>query len=200
MSHPVARQSAQEGLQDKAQAARAGNTACKIFMNHETRDPSHETRLLCFARITRHETRITAFLAVRFAVGAQASHHQKAPPGPPHPPARSMVPGPRLSSMTPNIPQKCTKSRIPQKNRCLPARFCPRWPDVARWVGVSRCPRTVSASRPASRRAPFAGNPTKMHKIPDPAEKCEKRALRRSSRSPAGCFHFVERQMNPCCE
>ena len=135
MSHPVARQSAQEGLQDKAQAARAGNTACKIFMNHETRDPSHETRLLRFARITRHETRIKAFLAVRFAVGAQASHHQKAPPGPPHLPARSMVPGPRWSSMTPNIPQKCTKSRIPQKNRCLPARFCPRWIGIARRVG-----------------------------------------------------------------
>ena len=107
---------------------------------------------------------------------------------------------PRWPSMTPNIPQKCTKSRIPQKNRCLPARFCPRWPDVARWVGVSRCPRTVSASRPASRRAPFAGNPTKMHKIPDPAEKCEKRALRRSSRSPAGRSRCVECRMNPCCE
>ena len=66
--------------------------------------------------------------------------------------------------------------------------------------GVSRCPRPVSASRPASRRAPFAGNPTKMHKIPDPAEKCEKRALRRSSRSPAGRSRCVECRMNPCCE
>ena len=44
MSHPVARQSAQEGLQGKPQTARAGNTACKVFTNHETRDPSHESR------------------------------------------------------------------------------------------------------------------------------------------------------------
>ena len=141
--------------------------ATRFYVFHESRDTKHESRLF------------RPFGSPWVRKGRTTRN--------PHP-VRRLVNSflPRWPSMTPNIPQKCTKSRIPQKNRCLPARFCPRWPDVARWVGVSRCPRTVSASRPASRRAPFAGNPTKMHKIPDPAEKCEKRALRRSSRSPAG--------------
>ena len=66
-----------------------------------------------------------------------------------------------IAAMTTKIPQMCTKSRIPQKNHCWPARFCPRWSDMARWLGVSWCPRTVSVSRPSSPRAPLAG---KSHK------------------------------------
>ena len=69
--------------------------------------------------------------AVRLAVGAQGSHHQKPPPGPPRPPP----------------------------SQCFPAHFCPELPGIARNCsarggGLSKCPRTVRRSRAASRRAP----------------------------------------------
>ena len=36
-----------------------------------------------FKVFTNHDSRITAFLAVRFAMGTQGSHNEKPPPGPP---------------------------------------------------------------------------------------------------------------------
>ena len=86
-------------------------------------------------------------MAVRFAVGAKGTQHQKPPPGPPH----------------------------PQPGHCFPAHDCPVIPGnsqllftaclltIARHCAVmrskiilplSKCPRTVSRSRWASRRTP----------------------------------------------
>ena len=153
---------------------------------HESRDTRHETRLFrpfpakpqtqaaveqrpYHPRgfwVTRHETRITrhgfyGFHETRdtkhesrlfFAVGAQGTHNQKPPPGPPRTP-----PG-----------------------RCFPARYGAAWRgNGAAWAAV------VPRSGWASRRAPFVGNPTKMHKIPDPTGKCAKHSVSRNSRRPA---------------
>ena len=65
-------------------------------------------------------------------------------------------------------------------------------------LSLSQYPRPVCRPRSASRRAPFAGNPTKMHKIPDPTGKCVKHSVRRGSRRPPGLSRFGERNMNPC--
>ena len=51
-----------------------------------------------------------------------------------------------------------------------------------------RRPCPVRRSRSASRRAPFAGNPGKVYKIPLPPGKCVKRSARCGSRRPPGCF------------
>ena len=75
----AARRSASEDRQDEARAARAGNNACKVF---------HETRLLCFSRVTRHGSH-----GVRFDGGAQGARNQNPPPGPPRKP-----PGRRFSA------------------------------------------------------------------------------------------------------
>ena len=64
---------------------------------------------------------------VLFAVGAQGSHNQRPPPGPPRPPP----------------------------SHCLPARNCPELPGK-KILPLSKCPRTVRRSRSASRRAPLA--------------------------------------------
>ena len=61
----------------------------------------------------------------------------------------------------------------------------------------SRCPRAVRRSRSASRRAPFAGNPGKVHKIPLPPGKCVKRSARCGSRRNPGLYRCGERNMNP---
>ena len=61
----AARRSASEDRQDEARAARAGNNACKVF---------HETRLLCFSRVTRHGSH-----GVRFDGGAQGARNQNPP-------------------------------------------------------------------------------------------------------------------------
>ena len=85
--------------------------------------------------------------------------------------------------MTTKIPQKCTESRIPQKNHCWPARFCSRWSDMAGWLAVSWCPRTVSVSRPASPRAPLAG---KSHKsAQNPGSPRKMREAQRSTQLPS---------------
>ena len=100
-------------------------------------------------------------MAVVFAVGAKGSHHQKPPPGPPRPPP----------------------------SQCFPAHFCPELPGISRLLFIaclltiaplcgglcaivqyggavllplSKCPRTVSRSRSASRRAPLAAAPVAL--------------------------------------
>ena len=87
-----------------------------------------------------HETRITAFMAVRFAVGAKGPQHQKPPPGPPNSP-----------------PSHCFTS-----SDC--AQLCSMGGAFS--LHLSQCPRTVSRSGWASRRAPVAGNPGKVRRIP----------------------------------
>ena len=54
--------------------------------------------------------------------------------------------------------------------------FFPRFPGISRYSSAppapwGRCPRSVRRSRWASRRASIAGNPGKVYKIPDPAER-----------------------------
>ena len=84
--------SAGEVRRDEPRAARAGNSAGKVL--HETRftafavhRPSdiiflERTRPRpWFSRDTKHETRITAFMALRVAMGTKGSHLEKPPPG-----------------------------------------------------------------------------------------------------------------------
>ncbi len=74
-------------------------------------------------------------MGVLFAVGAQGSHHQKAPPGPPRP----------LPSLG------------------LPARHFPLFPAISRhFFHLSKCPRAVSRSGWASRRALTAAAPVAL--------------------------------------
>lgn len=55
------------GRQDEPRAARAGNTAFKVFPE---------------SRVMKHETRIKDFMAVLVAGGAKGPPSQKPPPGP----------------------------------------------------------------------------------------------------------------------
>ena len=78
-----------------------------------------------FSRITRHETRIMAFTAVRFDVGANGSHNQQPLPGPPH-----------LS-----------------RNHCFPVHFCSLLFAIVRYCSLlftnKYCPEPVFTQRPS---------------------------------------------------
>ena len=87
-------------------------------------------------------------MAVRFAVGAKGSQNQKPPPGPPRPPPIHCLPAPDC----PEFPGSflllaCSRLRGIARLKILP---------------LSKCPRTVSRSRWASRRAPFAAAPVAL--------------------------------------
>ena len=64
-------------------------------------------------------------------------------------------------------------------------------------TGMCTCQRTVNRSRWASRRAPFAGNPGKVYKIPLLTGKCVKRSVRHSSRFPPGWVPLRPTQNEP---
>ena len=108
-------------------------------------------------RPTRHESRITAFMAVRLAVGAQGSHNQKPPPSQCFP-----------AHFCPELPG--ISRNFPAPFYCLPAHDCAALWGIVRncavWGAVllplSKCPRTVRRSRWASRRAPFAAAPVAL--------------------------------------
>ena len=51
----------EKGARNTAFDQARGASQRKFRGFHETRDTRHESRLLCFSRITSHETRITAF-------------------------------------------------------------------------------------------------------------------------------------------
>ena len=81
---------------------------------------------------------------------------------------------------------------------------CALWCGMGRlWRGMGgilpprRRPCPGRRSRSASRRAPFAGNPGKVYKIPLPPGKCVKRSARCSSRRNPGLYRCGERNMNP---
>ena len=158
---------------------------------------SHEARVMAFLFFTNRETGITAFALHR--PSDISSGANQAPPmvftnhglygrsvrrgcpraAPPETAARSLLPCPRWPAMIRKIPQMCAESRIPQKNHCLPARCCPRCSDMARRVGGSKCPHTVSRSRPDSRQAPLAGKSCKSAHNP-----VYRRKMREVQRSP----------------
>ena len=118
------RQAGEDG-QVEARAARAGNTACRVF---------HELR------VTKHESQLLRPLCSPWGRKGRITRTRR-----PDRRTRCPVTAP-LSTMAghdTDIPQMCAESRLPQKNHCLPARCCPRWSDMARGVGCE----PVSAHR-----------------------------------------------------
>ena len=79
-----------------------------------------------------HETRVTAFMAVRFAVGAKGSHHQKPPPGPLYPPTSRGFPAHIRAAMRGNLVAQSLLA-------------CPELPGIARQKNIA--PEQVSAHR-----------------------------------------------------
>ena len=135
---------------------------------HETRIPRHETRTrpFGFSPATRHETRFSPSLR-------------------------------RLQGEQPQ-PRPTGFSRITKHETRITAFMLPYSPfptishDFPAFPGNIRPPPhppqpikgspAVHRSGWVSRRAPFVGNPTKMHKIPDPTGKCAKHSVRRGRR------------------
>ena len=114
----------------------------------------HETRAFMF--FTNHESRNTAFTAVRFAVGAQGSHNKK-----------NRRPDCRFRSpVNASLLTSARHCPAPLFLACLLtiAHHCSALCAIVQYGGavllpLSQCPRTVSRSRSASRRAPLAAAP-----------------------------------------
>ena len=77
-------------------------------------------------------------MAVRFAMGAQGSHHQKPPPGPPRPPTSHGFPARVRAAMRGNL---VAQSLFPCSLLFTIVHYC------SGGGGGSKCPRTVSRSR-----------------------------------------------------
>ena len=196
-------------------AVHTGNAACKVFTNHETRVTKHG--LYAF-----HESRVTAFLAARSLLSCALRHgigRLWRGMGGRRPPRRQhgllgfhqqritqhVFPLPSGDSKESNSKPGLRvfhESRITRRETrllCFSTHDFPQFPTISRHFPAPpphpiKGPRAVRRSRSASRRAPFVGNPTKVHKIPDPTGKCVKHSVRRSSRRPPGCSRCGERK------
>ena len=127
-------------------------------------------------RAAPHETRITAFMAVRFAVSAKGSHHQKPPPGPLHPPTSHCFTAHFRAALRGIARQSCCPVTA---SLLTSAHYCPELLGIARGGGGG-APEQVSAHRP-----PFSVGLTTS-------------AVSRSSRRPPGSLRCGQGQMNPC--
>ena len=116
---------------------RYGSPAVRDVSLERTKPPpmvftKHETRLFCFSRVT-------AFTAVRVAVSAQGSQHQKAPPGSPRPPPSHGFPVHGcLTFLDIFSPEQVFKRRNPTKVH--------RIPDLPETHAAQRSPRLPSPS------------------------------------------------------
>ena len=213
---------------------RAAQAGANSEVVHETRDTKHESRLF-WVRNTETFSRITALTAVRVAMGAEGSHHEKLPHrsllscalwrgmgrlwrgmggmGRPeqlsaHHPHQQQGHSGFHETRDPNHKEKSCiwvlkpfshffpsraawhedseaqsvrvtnqgfqgftnhypLSTIHGLYAFLPSHDFPAFPAILRPpLPRSRCQRPVCRFRRASRRAPFAGNPGKVHKIP----------------------------------
>ena len=119
-------------------------------------------------------------MVVRFTTAAQGPPNQKPPPGPPRPP-----------------PSHCFSAHHCAALWGGGVRTCAVW-GGAFLLHLSQCPRTVSRSGWASRRAPLAGRSCKSAQNPVSAGGRTKCPVRLGSRRPPGSFRCGEQKMNPC--
>ena len=139
--------------------------------------PAPATRPVGFSRIRKHETRNTVF-------PVPAAIPRRATPSPAN----------RFSRITKHE-TRITAFFLPRNTNhetrllSFPTHHFPPFPTISRHFPAIfgpphppqpiKGPPAVHRSGWDSRRAPCVGNPTKMHKIPDPTGKCAKHSVRR---------------------
>ena len=157
----------------------------------------HETRISCFSRITSHATRITAFTALRFTVGAKEMQHktENRRKGPPRPPTSHCLP-------VWNFPLFPGKKNVPEPV----STHCPTFSvgftaSAVSWEFPGLCGEPGVRGRPSEPHRPPPSHSSPAQNCPEllgiarqeisPLSQCPRTALRSQSAS-------QRTPMNPC--